>query len=458
VPSDPPVDPRARGDETGFLEPLDRFLLDKGTGRDRSSGAYRADAEREIREFADWYRASEGVPPTFARLSDRDFRRYARALVGPPVGDGHADAGGADEAAATDPIAPKDLSDGSARTYYARVSAYVGWCVDEGYLDAHLAQTDRATGPLPADDGRRSGDQQAWTPADRARLLRHLRDRRADVFDAGDDPDIGVGDDPDIGPGTPGLDAADPDLDDAGTRNLDGDHDPGLDEWAAVRSCRDYALVATLCYSGIRGGELLSHPQDDRRTGVTWADLDLADKTLTVLAKRQTTTYDDRSLPDPARDALGLLRSVLAPSNDDWPLFPTLDRASLYDPLRDAMADAGVPAADVEQRLRAEPTWTLCRRHGVTPPALTTTGARGLLERRCAAAGIELDPDARGHAYLTPHGARRGVGEVLVREKGFAAAARLLDDSERMVRERYSHIEAGELADEATDAFESHDG
>jgi len=37
------------------------------------------------------------------------------------------------------------------------------------------------------------------------------------------------------------------------------------------------------------------------------------------------------------------------------------------------------------------------------------------------------------------------MGEVLVRAFGYTVAARYLDNSEEMVRERYSHIEAGEL-------------
>jgi len=48
-------------------------------------------------------------------------------------------------------------------------------------------------------------------------------------------------------------------------------------------------------------------------------------------------------------------------------------------------------------------------------------------------------------------------GEVLVRAFGYTVAARYLDNSEEMVRERYSHIEAGELGDVATEALEEID-
>ena len=50
------------------------------------------------------------------------------------------------------------------------------------------------------------------------------------------------------------------------------------------------------------------------------------------------------------------------------------------------------------------------------------------------------------------------MGEVLVRAFGYTVAARYLDNSEEMVRERYSHIEAGELGDVATEALEEIDG
>ncbi len=77
-----------------------------------------------------------------------------------------------------------------------------------------------------------------------------------------------------------------------------------------------------------------------------------------------------------------------------------------------------------------------------------------MLKCLCEEAAIELDNDEE---YLMPHGARRGAGEVLVHTSGHAAAARALDNSEEIVREHYSHIEAGDLADQMTNAFEEAD-
>ena len=97
----------------------------------------------------------------------------------------------------------------------------------------------------------------------------------------------------------------------------------------------------------------------------------------------------------------------------------------------------------------------MCREHDLgPPPALGKDGARTRMERLCEAAGIEIDDR---HGYLAPHGGRRGMGEVLVRQFGYAAAARYLDISEEVVRESYSHIEAGEQADLATEALAESD-
>ena len=87
----------------------------------------------------------------------------------------------------------------------------------------------------------------------------------------------------------------------------------------------------------------------------------------------------------------------------------------------------------------------------IRPNSLTTDGARSILRRLTAAADIDIDHPK--HEYLAPHGGRRGMGEVLVRAFGYTVAARYLDNSEEMVRERYSHIEAGELGDVATEAL-----
>lgn len=66
-------------------------------------------------------------------------------------------------------------------------------------------------------------------------------------------------------------------------------------------------------------------------------------------------------------------------------------------------------------------------------------------------AGIEIDHPK--HDYLAPHGGGRGMGEVLVRTFAYTVAARYLVNSEDMVQERCSRIEAGDLGDEATEGL-----
>jgi len=92
-----------------------------------------------------------------------------------------------------------------------------------------------------------------------------------------------------------------------------------------------------------------------------------------------------------------------------------------------------------------------CRTLGVVPPALSTNGARSILKRLCKDGEIEVDGD---RDYLTLHGARRGVGEKLYRERGAAAAQRTLRHADpKTTSEMYSHIETSETAENVTEVF-----
>lgn len=113
--------------------------------------------------------------------------------------------------------------------------------------------------------------------------------------------------------------------------------------------------------------------------------------------------------------------------------------------------EAGVDADEIETLRDAKPDLVLAAESDLPgPPALTPNGARRVMKRLSEDAGLEIDDD---HGYLTPHGGRRGMGEVMVREFGYAAAARYLDNSEEQVREAYQHIEAADRADQATEAL-----
>ena len=385
----PPTDgpyPGVSGRTPQFQQARNDFLVDKAKGDD--AGAYRRNAEREINRFIDWYKTRHGEHPTFDALDDTTIRQYAR-----------------------DALVTQDYTDGTVLTYYAHLSAFLGWCEREGYLEEHVAQTDAATEPLPDDDGRRSGDQQAWGPDERRRIIEHVNAEARSALEALEDGD---------------------------------------GRWAAIKASRDRALVAVLCYTGIRAGELLARNDDPRRNGVTWGDIDLEDGRVTVLSKKQE--WDHRSLPDQTLHALSMLRNILEPG-DDWPVFCSLSPSVVFPPLREALQQADTDPEEIDAIVSKDRAFDLYRRHDLTPTPLQTAGARRIMRRLTEAAEIELDQGD----YLEPHGGRRGAGEVLVRTHGYAAAARLLDNSEQMVRERYSHIEAGDLADVASSAFDAVD-
>jgi integrase len=403
--------PSARGNSKALTETFDRYLQDKGKGRGGEGGNYRRNAARELDRFAEWAAGERGdedwtgiVPedvdrnPTFEDLNERVFREYARHLAG-----------------------DRGLKQNTVQTYYAYISAWCGWCVNEGYLEAHYAQRASATAPLPEDDGRKPGDQQAWTPEQRHALTRYVDEQARAAIEA--------------------------------YTTLPDDVDP-LDKqrarYAALKTARDRALVVVLAYTAVRVGELLRDPDDPRRRGVRWEDIDPEDGSMDVYRKKQQ--WDAASLPDPVISPLRSYRKLLDPPTERWPVFPTLDQRTLAELVQEELADRGEQSEAIDER-RDEYAreLLLVLDEDIRPPSITTDGARSILQRLTDAAKIDIEHPK--HDYLAPHGGRRGMGEVLVRAFGYTVAARYLDNSEEMVRERYSHIEAGELGDVATEAL-----
>jgi integrase len=404
-------EPAARPLRSSF----DRYLQDKGKGRGGEGRNDRRKAARELERCAERAAGERGdedwtgiTPkdadrdPTFADLDERVFREYARHLSG-----------------------DRGLKQNAVQTYYAYISAWCGWCVNEEYLEAHYAQRASATAPLP-DDGRKPGDQQAWTPEQRHARIRHVDAQAREAIEA--------------------------------YTALPDDVDP-LDKqrarYAALKTAWDRALVVVLAYTGVRVGELLRDPDDPRRRGVRWEDIDLEDGSMDVYRKKQQ--WNAASLPDPVISPLRSYRTLMDPPTERWPVFPTLDQRTLAALVQEELADRGEPSQTIDER-RAEYArdLLLALDEDIRPPSITTDGARSILQRLSTAA--EIDIDHPKHDYLAPHGGRRGMGEVLVRAFGYTVAARYLDNSEEMVRERYSHIEAGELGDVATETLSEVDG
>ena len=136
-----------------------------------------------------------------------------------------------------------EIAGSTANTYWNYIAAFLGWCVYEELLAENPARKRRAEQELP-DKRPRSDRQQFWSQADREALLAHLNERAHTAVD-----------------------------------------DQGLN---AIKELRDRALASLLAYSGVRGAEVLRDPNDQRRGGIRWRDVDLEAGTLVVLGKNQT--------------------------------------------------------------------------------------------------------------------------------------------------------------------------
>lgn len=93
-----------------------------------------------------------------------------------------------------------------------------------------------------------------------------------------------------------------------------------------------------ICYPGVRGGEIVTDPKDERRNGLRWGDVSLEDRTMTVLAKKQS--WSDRSVTKQAVNPISRYKRTLDPAGDDWPVFPTFHLPTLYGTLRTGLRNA----------------------------------------------------------------------------------------------------------------------
>ncbi|THE62787.1 recombinase XerD [Salinadaptatus halalkaliphilus] len=241
----------------------------------------------------------------------------------------------------------------SVTTYYAVVRAFLAWCARGGIIASNPATDDRAESALPSPEPSDSGD--SWAPDRRRRLEADVRER-ADAAVAGERDD-------------------------------------------RQRRLREYALVAVLAHSSARGSELFRVPEDDRRTGATWDDVDFYTGRLRVLGRSQR--LEEVTVLGPARTALRRYRVVLDPPTNDWPLFPTRHAPSIAARVREELAARGHDDGAIEELLEANTASELARERAIAPPAITTEGARSVLKRLCERADIEVDGD-----YLTPRGVR----------------------------------------------------
>ncbi|WP_137291594.1 tyrosine-type recombinase/integrase [Natronorubrum halophilum] len=243
----------------------------------------------------------------------------------------------------------------TAGTYYAVVRAFCSWCVRGGILESNPAATDEAESALPTAEKR--PESEFWTAAQRRHLETAVRERALEA--------------------TTGL------------------HD--RDE--RCNRLREYAMVALLAHSSVRGSELFRVPDDERRAGATWEDVDFYTGTIRVLGKSQR--LEDVPLPAPARTPLRRYRVVLDPPSNDWPLFPTRHAPSIARRVKTVLADRGHTDREIDALFADATASQLARERSIAPPTITTEGARSVLKRLCKEADIDVDGD-----YLTPRGVR----------------------------------------------------
>ncbi|APW99310.1 recombinase XerD [Halobiforma lacisalsi AJ5] len=246
----------------------------------------------------------------------------------------------------------------TAHTYYAVVRAFLSWCVRGGIVPENPATDRDAEAALP-DASSASADDDRWSADSRRRLERYVRERALEA------------------------DRENPD---------------------ERRTClREYAMVALLAHSAVRGSELFRVPEDDRRAGATWDDVDFYDGTIRVLGKSQR--QEDVTLLAPARTPLRRYGVVLDPPSNDWPLFPTRHAPSIARRVRERLRERGHDDDEIAAILEDRTATEVARERAIAPPAITTEGARSVLKRLCADAGIEVDGD-----YLTPRGVSGNTG------------------------------------------------
>jgi len=200
-----------------------------------------------------------------------------------------------------------------------------------GYIPRHYARESDAEDPLPENDGRRPGDQQAWEPIHRDLITQFVDRRVSEAFDA--------------------LGAIEVSHADRG--------DPESETWQAkqrarfkaYQRCREQALVYVVAYTGLRGSEFLSAPKEDRegRNGIRWRDVSFADSSVTVF--RKSREWKEASLPEPVIGPLKRYAEVLDVP-ESWPVFTTLHRPSLASHVSDGLGDAGLDD-DAIERVRA---------------------------------------------------------------------------------------------------------
>lgn len=124
-------------------------------------------------------------------------------------------------------LARQGWTAGTVRTYLRVHLGVRGWAVREEHLAENVAQRHNATEPILDDGGHKSGDQQAGSAEDCQQLTAFVDQQASTAID-----------------------------------------EIGEDREAAIKACRDRALMYFLSYSGVRGAEVLRDRRDERCQGL----------------------------------------------------------------------------------------------------------------------------------------------------------------------------------------------
>ena len=397
-------DPQTQGSTTPSSSPslqegLAQFLTAKSKGDE--SGNYRRNAKRVITRWIDWLNQRD--IDNFEQLDETVLAHYAEYLQRRVA---------AKEAETTD----GGIARSTAWTYYNTISAFLGWASKWGYIQENYARAGLAQEPMPERSTSQQTEQQFWTPDQRDQILNYVNERAHNAID-----------------------------------------EKGMD---AVVEARDRALVAVLAFTGVRASEIFRSEHDNRtgRQGIQWRNVDLDEQTISVLGKnqqRQSAWLLEQAIP-----AVERYQTISDPPSDEWPVFPTKHAPSLYQYARTYLREVeGEDEETVEEILKNHSIEKVLRDYQITPPAITTTGARSVMKRLCEAVDIDVLTPPKGPGYLQLHGARRGIGDTFYRMDRGTAQDLLRHQSLETTKDHYSHIDATEGAKRASEMLDqSEDG
>ena len=282
-----------------------------------------------------------------------------------------------------------NLAASSAHRYYAHIRSFLAWCVRDGRADTNPAERNRASEPLPQDIN--DPDRQFWDADTREAFLAHMDAHAHDALDE------------------------------------DSDHDRRA-------AFRDRALVYVVALSGARGAELFRVPADDRRTGLSWADVSLDRGVLSVLGK--TREQQSVQLPGPAVDVLERYRQVLDDPQPDDPVFRTWHASTLAQQANTYATEYDDPVA-------------VLREHDPSLLGISVQAARRVVKEHSEAAGLTgSDGD-----HLKLHGARRGLGDQLYGEQAELAQEVLRHKSIETTHKAYREQRASDRAEDVEDVL-----